>query len=278
MTTPRIRKTEIPTKKTSPEAALARHATVTGNLQIALPPANQSFKQDNEWCVVETDEGWQKIRFHDYSDVYSIPGLYEKLFYEVLECNSPVQIRKLIEKTAGTHDIATEELRVLDLGAGNGMVAEELSGLPVAKAVGVDIIPEAAEAVLRDRPGIYEEYLVTDMTNLPDKHREALESYSLNCLTCVAALGFGDIPPKAFAEAYNLLEKGALVAFTIKEDFLTSSDTSGFSGLVHRMIDKGVFQLECQERYRHRLATTGEPLYYLALTGIKNRDVPEGYW
>ena len=41
------------------------------------------------------------------------------------------------------------QLRVLDVGAGNGMVGEELDRMGAKHIVGVDIIPEAAEAAQR---------------------------------------------------------------------------------------------------------------------------------
>ena len=46
-------------------------------------------------------------------------------------------------------------------------------------------------------------------------------------MTTVAALGFGDIPPDAFAAAFNLVEDGGHVAFTIKEDFIATLTTAG---------------------------------------------------
>ncbi len=45
-------------------------------------------------------------------------------------------------------------LRVLDLGAGNGVVGEELKKRGVSRLVGVDIITEAQAATERDRPGV----------------------------------------------------------------------------------------------------------------------------
>jgi hypothetical protein len=36
----------------------------------------------------------------------------------------------------------------------------------VESVVGVDIIPEAQEAADRDRPGVYEDYYVVDLTRM----------------------------------------------------------------------------------------------------------------
>ena len=50
----------------------------------------------------------------------------------------------------------------------------------------------------------------------------------------VAALGYGDIPPQAFAEAFNLISDHGWVAFNIKDRFLqeekSGSNTSSAPG------------------------------------------------
>ena len=52
----------------------------------------------------------------------------------------------------------------------------------------------------------------------------------------MAALGFGDIPVRVFAEAFNLVDDGGWVAFNIKETFLDERDTSGFSVFIKTLI------------------------------------------
>ncbi|MFQ5744575.1 MAG: class I SAM-dependent DNA methyltransferase [Acidobacteriota bacterium] len=244
---------------------------------IALPSPEVSLSQDREWCVVEVDGRWKKIRFHDYDKIFAIPGLYETLFYDVLKCGSPMKIREMLERCIHAARVAPEDLRVLDLGAGNGMVGEELARLGVRRMVGVDIIPAAATAARRDRQDVYDDYLVLDMTDIPDRDLLELESLELNCLTCVAALGFGDIPPAAFANAYNLITRGGWVAFNIKSDFLESDDSCGFAGLVRRMIDDGLIAIHARQQYQHRLAASGKPLLYTAFVGVKDRDVPAAW-
>ena len=242
-------------------------------LYIALPEPGLSMKQDAEWCVVRVNGAWEQIRFHDYEEVYAVPGLYERLFYDILQCTSPATVRGLLEEELRRTGYTPENLRVLDLGAGNGMVGEELTAMGVESIVGVDNIEAAAEAAGRDRPGIYEDYVVADMANLSAQQRVHLGSQEFNCLTCVAALGFGDIPPKAFAEAYNLIGPGGWIAFNIKDDFLDGNDASGFSTLIKAMSNNDILSVRTRERYRHRVATDGRPLYYVAVVGIKKRDV-----
>lgn len=246
-----------------------------GKLVVALPEPSLSMSQDAEWCVVQMGDEWRQIRFHDYDALFSVPGLYEKVIYEVLKCNSPRVIRELFEAELKKTNTPAERLRVLDLGAGNGMVGEELAGAGVPYIVGVDIIPEAKDAALRDRPGLYDAYEVVDMTDLEPDEQQRLAKKRLNALTCVAALGFGDIPPRAFAEAYNVVTPGGWVAFNIKEDFLTAHDQSGFAVLIRTLLDEGLLEIRQRRLYQHRLATNGDPLKYEAIIGIKRGDVPE---
>ncbi len=244
-------------------------------MQVALPEPGLSMDQDAEWCVVEINGTWRRVRFHDYGEIYKIPGLYERLFYRILRCQSPSVVRGLLERELRHDGQDPGDLTVLDLGAGNGMVGEQLAELDVKRIVGVDIIQEAADAARRDRPGIYDEYLVADFTRLDQKRRAWLGTFKFNCLTCVAALGFGDIPPRAFAEAFNLIEDGGWLALNIKEGFLDEhDDDTGFSRLIRRSVQSGVLSIRTQRRYQHRLATNGDPLYYVAVIGTKNYDMP----
>ena len=93
-------------------------------------------------------------------------------------------------------------------------------------------------------------------------------------LVTVAALGFGDIPIKAFIEAFNIITAEGWIAFNIKESFFDNSDESGFSKMIRELIFSEYLDVYHIERYRHRLSIDGEPLYYFAIVGRKNADVP----
>jgi SAM-dependent methyltransferase len=248
--------------------------TSEGDLVLHLPrSADAGGEQDAEWCEVETADGRRRVRFHDYAAVYAVPGLYEQLFYDELECASPQTVRGLLEDVLERREIQPEELVVLDLGAGNGMVGEELDDLGAGRIVGVDILPDAAAATERDRPHVYDDYRVVDLSDPPAADHEALADEGFNCLMSVAALGFGDIPPAAFAQAFDYVGDGGLLAFTIKERFTdVARDDTGFSGLLHRLQHDGLIEPLVEQRYRHRLSSTGDPLHYMAYVAQKRGD------
>lgn len=246
--------------------------------EIRFPRVDTRIDQDAEWCEVVIDGDARKVRFHDYSDVFSVPGLYEELFYEKLECCSPSYLARLLEDVVRENGDHPDGFRVLDVGAGNGMVGEELQEVGVDAVVGVDIIPEAREATLRDRPEVYDDYRVTDLTDIPEVEEERLRRKKLNCLTTVAALGFGDIPPLAFAKALDLIAAPGWLAFNIKEDFLRDEDSSGFSRLIRKLCREEYIQIFCSRRYQHRISMTGQPLFYVAIVAQKLRDLDEQLW
>ena len=244
------------------------------DFELRLPDeASASASQDEEWCEVEIDGRTRRLRFHDYSDIYSIPGLYERLIYERLGCQSPRVIAGLLRNELASRGADPADLRVLDLGAGNGIVAEELAESGVEHFVGLDIIQEAADAAERDRPGLYAEYVVADLTDSSSGASERLRPHNLNAFTCVAALGFGDIPPAVFCEALRHIDTPGLVAYTIKDAFLGEKDESGFSDLVERLEEEGVLCTLTRERYQHRLNWAGEPLHYVAVLAEKRKEL-----
>ena len=233
------------------------------------PPGGEDLDQDEAFFYLSNGSHRARIRFHDYSAIYARKGLYEQLFYDRLKCQSPAKVADVLSQVVLRANEQLSELRVLDLGAGNGMAADALAAVGVSRLVGVDIIGEARAAAFRDRPGIYDHYYVTDFCELGDELRAELQTWSFNCLVSVAALGFGDIPPKAIAAALHLIESDGWIAFNIKESFLDASDTSGFSTFVRDLILSRYLDLHHMERYQHRLSVDGRPLNYFAIVGRK---------
>jgi predicted TPR repeat methyltransferase len=241
---------------------------------IRFPSLQESCDQDQEWCEVYMDAGWRRLRLHDYADIYQVPGLYEHLFVDLLRCCSPRQVVRLLGEVLRDWPQSATDLSVIDLGAGNGMVGAELRALGVRALVGTDILPEAAEAASRDRPELYDDYVVADLCDPQPSQVRRLRQHDPNCLTTVAALGFGDIPPQAFANAFNLISTPGWLAFNIKERFLDGHDDSGFSRLMRYMTESGIVQIQAYRRYSHRLSIAGRRLHYVAMVARKLRPLP----
>lgn len=220
--------------------------------------------QSEAYFELDDGAGGSRIRFHDYDVIFTHPGLYEQLFHRHLRCASPRTVVGLLEQVMMGLGESFDSLKVLDLGAGNGMVGAELIGRGVDRVVGIDILSEARAAAERDRPGVYDAYFVADLANLSIETELELRRFSCNALVTIAALGFGDIPPAVFLKALSLTTPKAWLAFNLKDSFFSSDDQTGFAALIKRLITDGEIEVFHLERYRHRLSVAGEPLYYYA--------------
>lgn len=243
---------------------------------IRFPSDNLTRASQSEAYFLIVENGVeQRIAFHDYAEIYRHPGLYEQLFYQRLKCTSPAKLSELLRKVVSNAGEDPTQLRVLDVGAGNGMVGELLVEHGAARVVGVDVIEEAERATDRDRPGAYDGYYVADLSEPSPELLAELQDWHFDAMTTVAALGFGDIPVPAFATAYNIIANDGWVAFNIKETFLDTTDASGFSRLVKRLLQDDYLKLHHLERYRHRLSIEGHMLYYYAVIGRKRRNIDD---
>ncbi len=243
--------------------------------RVRLPRLERGVPQHEEWCELLEGSHWRRIRFHDYATIYEHRGLYEHLFYELLECDSPRRVVSLLAEVRREGRQASGPLRAIDLGAGNGIVGEHLRRVGAEAIVGVDILSEAREAALRDRPHVYTDYLVADLCEPPPEVTGCLRDLRPNALVCVAALGFGDIPPPAYHQAAAAVPIGGLLAFNIKEEFLDERYSHGFSELIRRTIRERVVRVEATRRYCHRLSAIGEPIFYTAMVVTKLEEIPE---
>jgi hypothetical protein len=96
---------------------------------VALP--EQAQPQDERFVFLR-DGQREEIHLHDYARIYTVPGLYEDVVQDLLQCRSPtVAVGGVIAAAAELgRDIVT--LRVLDLGAGVGLIGELLRAAGVS--------------------------------------------------------------------------------------------------------------------------------------------------
>ncbi len=136
---------------------------MTQRLRIQFPSQDvRELRQDEVYFYLWDGDVKEKVRLHDYERIYEVPGLYEQVVYERLKCQSPSRVSEVLLSSVSQSDQRLSELRVLDLGAGNGIVGEQLKKHGVSRLIGVDIIPEAQVATERDRPGVYDAFYVMD--------------------------------------------------------------------------------------------------------------------
>ncbi|HSG31902.1 MAG TPA: hypothetical protein VLB82_10190 [Thermodesulfobacteriota bacterium] len=91
----------------------------------------------------------------------------------------------------------------------------------------------------------------------------------------MAAIGYGDIPPKTLANAINYTDEQGWVALCVKEDFLKEDDSYGVCELYEELIQQDVMDIKKKKNYMHRKSISGERLMYDAIITKKNTDIPQ---
>jgi predicted TPR repeat methyltransferase len=233
-------------------------ADVFAGVRLLGPP-----ETDGEYIALSEHE---TVHLHEYERVYAVPGLYEHVVQDLLQCRSPQVAAEGFVRAAASLGLEPGSMTVLDVGAGTGLVGELVRRGGVANVVGVDSLSAARTACLRDRPGVYAEYVVGDF-ELGDGLREELRPHELGGLVSAGAFGGAHATPRALESALAILPPGAPVAFTIDERWMDESDPEGFGGAVERLVADGALMVTERTRFRHRATTTGEPIYYQLVVG-----------
>ena len=244
--------------------------------ELDIPDA-QNRRQGQEVFYLNHRSDPKKLRytFHDYGEIYKYPGLYEEIFYNRLKCNSPSVLAAMFRDFAQSHSVDLSGLKVLDFGAGNGIMGRHMSDLGVSHLHAVDIIPAAKQAAMRDNPDVYDNYTVSDLSSAAPARDADFYPQGFNCLTCVAALGFNDIPPIAFLRAMDYLEAPGWVIFNLRTDFFKAQDETGFRETIEDLIEGEYLEILCETTYRHRLSADGNDLNYLGLIAKKAKPFSE---
>ncbi len=231
--------------------------------------AGQDVQQSEEAFTVTFAKGRsERMRLHDYDRMYAVPGLYEDVIQRRLQCASPAKIADVLLRVAELESREPHLLRVLDLGAGNGIVGEELRARGVQVLIGTDSAKSARDATARDRPGLYASYVVGDLNGAPELGTLVRE-LGINCIVCAGALGFEHIEAQSFAELWDLLPPGAMFALTIHEDLAQPGTSDIGDELAALSAAAGGTEIVISERFRHRMSMAGEPIHYVAVGARK---------
>ena len=241
-------------------------------IRLSEEASDLTIQEEFFWLIQNGKE--RKLRIHDYAQIYPVPYLYEHLMHKLQATSHNVLSSLLIEEVTQSGNMA-EDLVVLEVGAGSGMVGKALADLGVKSIVGIDILPEAAEAAKRQYPGVYEDYYVEDMTNLSEPAQEGLSSRKFNCIVCGSALGFNHIPSPGWATAFNQLASNGWVAFNVQKERWEDKGSASFMKWHPWVAETDVFEIVHTHDYQHRFYTDGRSVNYVAIIGIKKGDILE---
>jgi hypothetical protein len=230
------------------------------------PAPGQSFADDEALTVRFDDGRAETMRLHEYERVYVVPGLYEEVVQGRLECASPRRLADAVTTACAEAGEDPAALRAFDLGAGNGVVGEELADRGVDVLVGSDNIAEARDAARRDRPALYRDYLVGELRDW-DTLERLVRDGELNLLAAAGALGRGHVPVDDFRRLWGLFDSGAWLAITVSEELAQPGDGDIGDWLAEMAGDGGDTEIVSREPFRHRLTMAGEPIVYEVVVG-----------
>jgi precorrin-6B methylase 2 len=208
------------------------------------------------------------VHLHDYERIYAVPWLYEHIVQDLLRCRSPQTASDGLARALIQLSIDPTQIVLLDLGAGTGVVGELARELGVRTVIGVDSLPAARAACLRDRTGVYDDYVVGDLAAQSPGVLAQLRRHRPTALVSAGAFGGSHAPPASLHAALALLPAGAPVVFTIDERWMSTDGPGGFRAAVTGMVASGQLRLLERSRFEHRLSTTGDPIHYELIVGV----------
>jgi len=208
------------------------------------------------------------VHLHSYERIYRVPGLYEHIVQELLRCRSPQVAIDALMRVLAALGLDPAAVRLLDLGAGTGLVGELARARGAGTMIGLDSLAGARTAALRDRPGVYAAYLVGDLAAPVPSLLEGLRAQRPDALVAAGAFGGTHMPASAFATALALLPDGAPAVFTIHEHWTATDGPGGFRGAIAELVDSERLRLLERSRFEHRITTSGEPIFYELFAGV----------
>jgi SAM-dependent methyltransferase len=233
--------------------------------EIAFSPGGE------DWVEFGPVDARERVAFHDYAALYAVPGLYDRVFCEELGMCSAQRVVGLFAGVLDQLNRPPSAERVLDLGAGNGIGGEVLRAIGVRRVFGLDLEPHAREAARRDRPGVYDGYIVGDLAALPERELAALVTFEATAVLALSALGADHAPPAVLDRAIGLLPACGLFGFAVTPTLLAGSDdpaglATGYPEFFRELFTTRADEL-ARDTYVHRQRTDGSDDLGVALVG-----------
>ncbi|HSP38574.1 MAG TPA: hypothetical protein VLR26_12555 [Frankiaceae bacterium] len=233
-------------------------------LRIELDEAPGRGQDEESFVLTQDDGSSERIVLHDYSRVYAVPGLYEEVVQHRLGCVSPQVLAGTLADAVAEAGASMAELRVLDVGAGNGVVGSELHARGAQVVAGTDGVVAARDAARRDRPELYEVYAIAGVDEVTPE--QLVADHGLNALTGAGAFGGGHIEVSDVARWWAAFPPGAWFAATIAPDVV---DPAGQDLLGALAAADPTTQVVRQKTFAHRRRMSGEPITYSAVVARK---------
>ena len=187
-----------------------------------------TYNSKNEQDIKDAYKLWSP--FYEYHIVdmgWDAPNLSVKLLIKYLDLNN--------------------HLKILDVGAGTGLVGAELNKFLNKDSIidGVDLSIEMLE--LAKSKKIYNNLIIMNAEDM------TFNDNSYDSIICTGSLNFGHIDPlKGFHEFIRIVKKNGIICFTIREDFYNVSkniqdelETNNYWELLEKKIYNSEAVMDC---------------------------------
>jgi len=230
------------------------------NFTVKLPDSLKSPELNEEFVEVQFEDGRaENIFLHDYQRIYQIKNLFEEIFVNKLGSDSHNFVCRKLLSVMARRNLRPSESRVLELGAGNGVTSQTFKDNGFKSIVAIDVLPEAKEAAMRDRGATFEDYLVSDSSNLFPPDASALKN-KFDVLLIVAAIGMGHVDSHSIKAGFNLLNDHGILAFNIYSKLINQTPPTEFDEMLAQFTL--YLDLLVREEYVHRKSVTGSDVKY----------------
>ncbi len=129
-------------------------------------------------------------------------------------------------------------LTLLELGADDGRCGKLLARRGVATLIAVDPAP------VPDRPRLYADTIVGDLTALRPDQRARLDRHRFDGLVSATGLGVRGVAPSEFVEALDRVGRGGWICVAVDASAFEPGDPSGFGVLIRALAVRGVLEVE----------------------------------
>ena len=178
-------------------------------------------------CGIDGEE--RKICFHDYHEIFAVPGLYERIFHDHLECRSPAEVVGLLGGSCGPRRGSGGALRA----GRRGRQRDRRGGAsgPRGQRARRRRHPPGGRRGRRARPpGVYDDYVACDLTALTDDERRRLARRGAQLPDDRRGAGLRRHAARGVEEAYDIVADDGWIAFNIKADFIDAGTRPASAG------------------------------------------------
>lgn len=194
--------------------------------QLALPQYPELSAAYDKMCeAIQTDQlGWgyylcEKVSdrlswIYETNNQQSLRDKYDawSRIYDA-ELDKPYRISPILSARVLAGVLPNKEARILDAGAGTGMVGEALAKLGYSNIVGVDLSEEMLE-VARNK----QVYRALHQGNLEEPLKFAATE-NFDAIIAVGVFTFGHVPIEALYNLFPLLKTGGYFLLTVRGDY-----------------------------------------------------------